>query len=237
MTVTTFPTDRLDSPTSDEAVEGPVTSLDESELVRRAAARPGTAGRAEAREELARRVRRPAYTLAYQLLGDREDALDAAQDALVRFFETLERIEPGRPLRPWLFAIVRNRARDLHRRRRLRRTEPLTLSTPSTSTSRSTESETWDRPELRDPHPGPAADALRHELRRQVWSALASLPDEQREILVLRDYQDLSYRDIAAALGVPVGTVMSRLHRARRALRDRIRPSSPETSAATGGPS
>jgi RNA polymerase sigma-70 factor, ECF subfamily len=217
VTVTTFPTDQLDArrrPGPEAASPGRPEAATDGELVRRAVADPGP-GRGEARDELARRLRRPAYTLAYQLLGDREDALDVAQDALVRFFERLSRVDPERPVGPWLFAIVRNRTRDLLRRRKLRRTEPLT--------------------ELRDPHPGPVDDALRHELRRQVWEGLAALPADQREILVLRDYQDLSYRDIAATLGVPVGTVMSRLHRARRALRDHIRPAG--SVATTGRPS
>ena len=68
------------------------------------------AGGREAREELARRMRGPAYVLALQLVGNREDALDVAQDALLRLFVHLGRVAPDRPLRPWLFAIVRNRA-------------------------------------------------------------------------------------------------------------------------------
>lgn len=173
----------------------------ERELVRRA-----RAGDDAAREELAVAHRRAAYLLALQLLGNREDALDATQDALLRFFSTLDRFRPEQPVRPWLYSIVRNRCRDLMRRGRVRRAEPLDA-----------EPERW-RPELIDNSADPELDAERAELRREVFAALGCLSREHREILVLRDYQDLSYEEIAKVLRVPRGTVMSRLHRARKAL-------------------
>lgn len=165
---------------------------------------------AAAAEVLARRCRRPAYLLALQLLRDPDDAMDVAQDALLRLFTGLHRVDPERPLRPWLFAIVRNRARDLLRRRRVRRHQPLAADDPEAGV------------ELVDHAPGPRADAERAELRLRVWRALAALSDPHREVLVLRDYQDLSYDEIAGVLRVPLGTVMSRLHRARRALKERL---------------
>lgn len=76
--------------------------------------------------------------------------------------------------------------------------------------------------ELVDPAGNAEIEVQRQELRRRVWRALASLPEKHREILVLRDYQDLAYAEIARVLGVALGTVMSRLHRARRALRERL---------------
>ena len=175
----------------------------DAELARRA-----RGGDRAAAEELARRCRRPAYLLALQLLRDPDDALDVAQDALLRLFTHLDRVDPERPLRPWLAAIVRNRARDLMRRRRVRRHESL-------------DTDPEDRPArvLVDPAAGPEERAARTEAARRLWGALGQLAEAQREILVLRDYQDLAYEEIAAVLGVPLGTVMSRLHRARRALR------------------
>jgi RNA polymerase sigma-70 factor (ECF subfamily) len=173
----------------------------ERDLVRRA-----RAGDAAAREALALAHRRAAYLLALQLLGNREDALDAAQDALLRFFTTLDRFHPDQPVRPWLFSIVRNRCRDMLRRGRVRKSEPL-----------ESDEERW-RPELVDGQADPHRDAEQAELRRRVFAALGRLGGDHREILVLRDYQDLSYEEIAEVLGVPRGTVMSRLHRARKAL-------------------
>jgi RNA polymerase sigma-70 factor (ECF subfamily) len=176
-------------------------AMPEGELVARA-----RGGDRSAWDELARQYRRPAYLLALQLLGDPDDALDVAQDALLRFFTKLHRFRDERPVRPWLLAIVRNRARDLLRRKRVRRAEPL-LS----------DEETY-RPELVDPGDGPEDDFAQRQLRRELWQRLAAMPAAHREILVLRDYQDLSYAEIAQVLTIPIGTVMSRLHRARATL-------------------
>ena len=163
-------------------------------------------GVAEAREELARRYREPAYLLGLQLTGNREDALDVAQDALLRFFATLDRFQEERPVRPYLLRIVRNRAMDLWRRRRVRRTEPL---------------ESGELPrQIADDRPGPEETTRRAELRRRVWRAVSELAPAKREILVLRDFHDLAYAEIAKVLGIPIGTVMSRLHAARKALRE-----------------
>ncbi len=163
-------------------------------------------GVAEAREELARRYREPAYLLGLQLTGNREDALDVAQDALLRFFATLDRFQEERPVRPYLLRIVRNRAMDLWRRRRIRRAESL---------------DAGELPrQIADKRPGPEETTRRSELRRRVWRAVSDLAPAKREILVLRDYHDLAYAEIAKVLGIPIGTVMSRLHAARKALRE-----------------
>ena len=139
---------------------------------------------------------------------------------MIRFFETLSRFRPGSPVRPWLFSIVRNRCRDLLRRRRVRRAEPI-----------EGDDEHW-RPELVDQSQDPERDARRAELQRRVFAALATLASDHREILVLRDYHDLSYAEIAEVLGVPQGTVMSRLHRARKQLAAALGPL--ESGAAAG---
>lgn len=173
----------------------------ETELVLQA-----KSGVAEAREELARRYREPAYLLGLQLTGNREDALDVAQDALMRFFATLDRFQEERPVRPYLLRIVRNRVMDLWRRRRIRRAESL---------------DAGELPrQIVDDRPGPEESTRRDELRRRVWRAVAELAPAKREILVLRDYHDLTYAEIAKVLGIPIGTVMSRLHAARKALRE-----------------
>ncbi len=174
----------------------------EVDLVRRA-----RSGDRAAQEDLVHRHRRSMFLLALQLLGNRDDALDVVQDAFLRFFTTLQRFDVRRPLKPWLYQIVRNRVIDLYRRRRVRRHEPLDRGD--------------DGPvlELRDPRVDPERDAARSELRSRLWRALDELSPIQREILVLRDYQDLAYAEIAAALSIPIGTVMSRLHGARKRLR------------------
>ncbi len=164
-------------------------------------------GEREAREELAHRVRRPAYLLALQLTGRPELARDVTQDCMLRFFQHIDRIDLERPLKPWLYQIVRNRVRDLRRRARLRRHESLESLREH------------GRPEERDRRAGPAEEAERRQLQSRVWRALGELSQPHKEILVLRDYQDLSYREISQVLDIPLGTVMSRLHAARRSLR------------------
>ena len=182
-----------------------------------ARAQRGVAG---ARDELARRYRQPAFLFAYQLLGNRDDALDVAQDAMVRFFGALGRFDSGRPVLPWLFRIVRNRAIDV--RRRTRPTESL---------------DDGSAPPLEPvtaPDASPEALAGQRQLRERVWRAVGELSRKQREVLVLRDYQDLSYGEIAAVLGIPRGTVMSRLHGARSALRRRVMASMAPPAADRG---
>jgi RNA polymerase sigma-70 factor (ECF subfamily) len=164
------------------------------------------AGHREAREELARRLRRPAFLLALQIVGNPDDALDIAQGALLRFFHSLDRFQSERAVRPWLFTIVRNEAKDLWRRRRIRPAESVDLL-PSLADT------------VADTRPDPEERALLRERRRQLWHAMGALREHHREIVVLRDFHDLSYAEIALVLKIPTGTVMSRLHAARMALK------------------
>jgi RNA polymerase sigma-70 factor (ECF subfamily) len=187
----------------------------DAELVIRA-----RAGDAAAQEELARLHRRSAYFLALQLLGNREDAMDVTQDAMLRLFATLHRFDVRRPLRPWLYQIVRNRVVDLMRRRRIRCHDSLDTA----------DEEGNRRFEPVDLSVDLDRDVDRARLRRGIWRTLEALPHKQREILVLRDYQDLSYAEIAETLGIPIGTVMSRLHGARKRLREALQ----EQESATG---
>jgi RNA polymerase sigma-70 factor (ECF subfamily) len=174
------------------------------------------AGDASAREELARTSGDAAFRFALQLVGDRELARDVAQDSVMRLFASLHRVDPERPIQPWLFSIVRHRVIDLRRRTRSRNERPLELATGAATAG---EGVTHDPP---DASPGPLERSERVELQRLVWSCLGRLDPAHREILVLRDYQDLSYREIAEVLAVPLGTVMSRLHAARRRLREEV---------------
>lgn len=161
-------------------------------------------------DELARRHRKPAYFFALQLLGNADDALDVAQDAMLRFFSHIDRFDPRRPVRPWLFRIVRNRVLDLFRRRKVRKHDSIDAAADDD-----------DRPDLQliDDTMDPEGDARANQLRRKIFAALGELTETQREILVLRDYQDLAYAEIAETLEIPIGTVMSRLHGARKRLR------------------
>lgn len=167
-------------------------------------------GDEEAREDLARCCQRSAYLFALHLTGNPDIALDVAQDAMLRFFGSLSRFDAARPVRPWLLLIVRNLIRDRHRRMRLRRTEPL---------ERGPEEVVLDPP---DPRPGPEARTERSEIQRVVWIELQKLPDHYREAVILRDYHDMPYAEIAEVLQIPRGTLMSRLHRGRNMLREAV---------------
>lgn len=190
------------------ATQSDLESLPESEVVVLA-----QQGDLNARELLAVRYRTPAFRLAMQLLGRPEEAKDVAQDSMLRFFGSLGRFEAGRPVLPWLFRIVHNRVRDLERQRRRRRVESLDSYLERTGI------------EPVSSGPGPEKRLRRNQLQKWVWQALGRLTTKHREILVLRDFQDLTYAEIAAVLDIPKGTVMSRLHAARCSLRRRLRES------------
>ena len=178
------------------------TSPDSEGLLSRA-----KSGERAACDELARDHRRAAYIFALQLVGNADDAMDLAQEAMLRFFSTLDRFQTGRAVRPWLFTIIRNLARDFWRRNKVRRHQSLDDGIPDLSAA------------LADPAANPERDALAAERRQRLWKALSALAVGKREILVLRDFHDLSYAEIAQVLKIPIGTVMSRLHAARKNLR------------------
>ena len=169
------------------------------------------AGDEAAREELASRSGRAAFGLALQLLRNRAEAQDVAQDTLFKFFSSLDRFDETRPVLPWLFRIVRNRAIDFQRRGNVRRGPSLDTGAPDGTAI-----------DPVDPATGPHEHSERLDLQRRIWQSLRALTVQHREILVLRDYQDLSYREISEVLGVPLGTVMSRLHAARKKLREQL---------------
>ena len=151
-------------------------------------------------EEVAREHGRFLYTVAYRLAGNEYDAQDLVQEALLRVRKGLEHYEPG-SLEGWLARIVTNVFLDEMRRRKRRPTDALP-----------------DDPERVLPST-PPADEASTELSGDVQAALASIPEEFRVPVVLWDVADQSYEQISAVLGVPLGTVRSRIHRGRRMLR------------------
>ncbi|TAK76051.1 MAG: sigma-70 family RNA polymerase sigma factor [Dehalococcoidia bacterium] len=163
------------------------------------------------------------YGLSLRMLGDPAAAEDVTQDAFVRAWQRLETFRGG-SFRAWLFTIAANRARDELRRRGRR---------PTLSLDEARDDD--DRADLDPADAGPTAQELveQAELRRALEAALLTLPDDWREIVVLADIEGLNYAEVAAVTRIPVGTVKSRLSRARGRLRDVIRDSA-ELSAAAG---
>jgi RNA polymerase sigma-70 factor (ECF subfamily) len=144
------------------------------------------------------------YRLAYFLMRSRADADDAVQECYLRAWRHFESWR-GADIKPWLHAIVRNVC-FVALSRRDRRETPTDL----TEHERATDQILWQ-----EPPESAEAGMLDREQSESVRKIVFSLPAELREIIVLREYDDLSYREIATIAGVPIGTVMSRLARAR----------------------
>jgi RNA polymerase sigma-70 factor (ECF subfamily) len=140
-----------------------------------------------------------AYGYARWLTRDPVEAQDLAQEAMLRALRYFHSFR-GEEARPWLLRIVRNTWIDLRKRNGA---EKLPLEVLETRPAEG---------------PDPEQSALAGDRRRQVAAALAALPAEAREVLVLREIEDLSYKHIAAVLDLPIGTVMSRIARAREKL-------------------
>ena len=154
------------------------------------------------REQLAQ-MGNGAHALATQLLGNSDEAADAVHDAIAKVLGRPGSYDPRKgSLAPWFMRLVRNHCIDLLRRRRAEPLEPETLKSAS---------------------PGPEAVAEAAQRDAAIRSALAALTPDRREIIVLRDYMDLSYAEIASVLDLAPGTVMSRLHRARMELKETLR--------------
>lgn len=165
------------------------------------------AGRREALDELFRRYRMQAYRVAYRLLNHEADALDAVQDGFIKALTHLDSFRGHSSFKTWLLRVVSNAALDLGRQRGRR--ETLRLDTPVIDSEN----------ESLAVCPDPAQSLERADLRRLIGDALATLPEAQRRTFVLHADAGLSYREVADALGISIGTVMSRLYYARQKLR------------------
>jgi RNA polymerase sigma-70 factor (ECF subfamily) len=167
-----------------------------------------TRGEKDVLEELFRRYRQVAYRVAHRLLSNEADALDAVQDGFIKALTNLPSFEGRSTFKTWLLRVVSNAALDLGRQRG--RKETLSLDAIRA-----------DDPEQLTPQTvtNPAANLEREDLRRVLDQALASLPEAQRQTFVLHAEAELSYREVAEALQISIGTVMSRLFYARQKLR------------------
>ena len=163
--------------------------------------------------ELVRAHQSRVYTLCYRFTGSPQDAEDLTQDVFLKIYSSLHAFDAGRgSLGVWVTTMTRNHLVDHYRRSRLQRA------------SQSLDAG-WDEPAseaagipLEDRRPGPHAHALQRELEREVQQALTRVSPELREAVILRDLQDLDYREIAAVLRIPEGTVKSRISRGRAEL-------------------
>ena len=165
-------------------------------------------------EPLVEKYRQRVYRLAYNVLRNSEDAWDVAQEAFIKAYQALPGFRGQSAFYTWLFRIVMNVAHDKARQRG--------AQGRAFGTERVAEEE-WERT-MPDPGEEPDAAAARAEQRARIQQGLAALPEHHRAIIMLSDLEGLSYREIADVLDIPMGTVMSRLHNARKRLRVALGP-------------
>ncbi|MHC4957364.1 MAG: sigma-70 family RNA polymerase sigma factor [Planctomycetota bacterium] len=153
------------------------------------------------------------FNMSFRMLGNREDALDVSQEVLVTAYRSLGGFQDRARFSTWLYRITVNRCRDeLRRRQTVKHTRPASLDAGDDPQEPAGRSATPDQ------------EASARELAGAVERAIAELPEEVREALVLRDTHGLNYEQIAEACSIPVGTVRSRLNRARTLLREELAP-------------
>jgi len=175
------------------------TTADETGLVSKA-----QAGDREAFGELVRCYRVRVINVVYHMCGDANLAEDAAQEAFIRAWQHLLDFQPHSSFRNWLYRIAVNTALDISRRER-----------PDVDV---------ESLELASPGENIEADLEQQERSRQIRQAVLGLPQASRGVLILREYEGLSYREIAETLDISIGTVMSRLNYARTRLAEILRP-------------
>jgi RNA polymerase sigma-70 factor (ECF subfamily) len=182
----------------------------EAALIQRCAARDE-----DACAELVSEHQRMVYQLSLNLLGDHNEALDLSQEVFLRVFRTIHGFRGQSALRTWIYRIVVNQARNRQRWwRRRHRAQQVSL-----------DEHVRDHGDLPEQSNGGSPDRVlgRKELAEQIRTALDHLPFDQRTALVLREIDGLSYEEIGFSLGIAVGTVKSRLARAREGLRAQLR--------------
>jgi RNA polymerase sigma-70 factor, ECF subfamily len=176
-----------------------ILEASDTELISRA-----QSGDRNAFSELVRNHAQGVMNVVYRMCGDLHIAEDAAQETFIQAWTHLSSYRPQTSLRNWLYRIAVNAATDMLRKNK--RILPGAME---------------DMP-LTDGGPGPETLVSQQERIELVQKAILSLPDVSRAVLVLREYEELSYQEISATLDIPVGTVMSRLNYARKLLKDKL---------------
>jgi RNA polymerase sigma-70 factor, ECF subfamily len=176
----------------------PLDSLDDTELVERV-----RGGDSQAYGVLVERHMRRAFSVAYRVLGHREDAEDLVQDAFLTALERIDTFESGRSFGPWFYRILVNRGLNSRKARSIRQTDMLPTELASSELL-------------------PDRAAERTELKARLRAAMDELPEKQRVAVQLFELEGFSGAEIAEILQIPAGTVRYHLHQARQALRDAL---------------
>jgi len=161
-------------------------------------------GEVDAFEVLVRRHEKTIFNLVYRMLGDYDDAIEVSQEVFLSAYRAIGQFRGDANFSTWLYRIALNHATTRRRSNNSRqhRTAPIE-----------------DMELIRDSQPGPAETLEKKEMQERVQLALNKLTPEDAAVILLRDLQDVPYDEVARLLEIPVGTVKSRLHRARQALK------------------
>jgi len=191
--------------------------------------RRARAGDADAFRVLVERYQGRAYRLALRILRNEESARDAVQEAFVKAYTSLGRFEERSSFFTWLYRLVTNQCIDMRRREHAERRVEWREGDPLEEAALPLAPEAeMSAPAL------PVDEVERLQLREQLAAAIGKLPQAARETLLLREVDGLAYAEIAEAQGIPRGTVMSRLHYARRRLQELLRGAGVEVESAKG---
>ena len=163
-------------------------------------------GDKSAMEALVRHYQHWVYNIAYGMLGNQEDASDMAQEIFLWLWENIGQFQSRSRFSTWLYRIVTNRCINVKDQKKRRQTEPMEID----------DSQPWVPIDTETPE----KSVLRLEQREILQKALAQLKDDYRKILILREMRDLSYEELAEVIGCSVGRVKSKLHKARKVLRE-----------------
>jgi RNA polymerase sigma-70 factor (ECF subfamily) len=171
-------------------------------------------GDLEAMSQLIDRYQKHVYNLAYRLCGNYDDASDIAQEAFLRVFHSLANFRGESNFSTWLYRIVTNVFLDERKKQRVRSHNSLEeyLELEDSTVAR----------QIEDPSPGPEEAMAAKERSDLIGAAVLSLPETQRVMIALYHFQERSYEEIAEIMEMPIGTVKSRLNRARLALRNKL---------------
>ena len=162
--------------------------------------------------ELVERFRGRAFRIAQSLVGSRDDAMELTQEAFMKTYRARDTFRDGEPFLPWFHRILKNTCFSFLRKHR--RLSKHSLSAKSDDDESDWQIEGWEPP--------PSTAPERDEAVLLLRAAFETLSARDREIIALRHFDDLAYKEIAHTLGIPEGTVMSRLFHARRRLRERL---------------
>jgi len=195
--------DEQEEVTLSEQVQRFLSPEEEKDIIRRV-----QIGDVAAFEDLVNAYKQKAYYVALGFVGNHEDALDLSQDAFVKAFKAIKTFDLNSPFFPWFYKIIKNHCLNYIKKNQRVRNDSL----------EELEEETFAQ--FEDERPDPRDVYADSETRHQLWRAIDRLKPDFREIIIMKHFHNLSYKEIAEALNIPIGTVMSRLFNARQELRE-----------------